>query len=107
MLDTKVSPAGNWSVTATFVAASGPPLFSVIVNVTSSPTFGVAASTVLVSDRSTCSELIAALSWSSSPGVSLPGVESGSTSLAVATCAVFTSVPAASTVAVIVSVSVA
>src|SRR5262245_49184798 len=39
--DTKLSSAGSVSVTTTLVAVSGPRLVEVIVNVTSSPAFGV------------------------------------------------------------------
>ena len=45
--DTKVSPAGNRSVTCTPVAASGPLLVSVTVKVMVSPTLGVGSLTVL------------------------------------------------------------
>ena len=44
-------PAGNTSLIATFVAASGPTFATVTVNVTLSPTFGVASDTTLVNDR--------------------------------------------------------
>src|SRR2546426_9738201 len=50
--DTNISPAGSRSLTVTFVAAFGPPLVSVIVKVTSWPTFGDELSTVLVNERS-------------------------------------------------------
>ena len=52
--ETKVSPAGNRSVTSTLVAASGPLLVRVTVKVIVSPTLGVASLTVLVSARSAC-----------------------------------------------------
>src|SRR5262245_42394865 len=49
--DTKVRPAGSWSVTCTPVASSGPLLVNVTVNVIWSPTFGVASLTVLSMPR--------------------------------------------------------
>ena len=55
---------------ATPVAASGPLLVTTIVKVTSSPTFGVGSSTVLVIDRSDCCGLTVASS------LLLPGVGS-------------------------------
>ena len=51
-MDTKVKPAGKRSATLTPVAASGPVLLSVTVNVTLSPTLGLALLTVLVKDKS-------------------------------------------------------
>ena len=94
-------------MTATPVAVSGPLLVSVTVNVTVSPTFGVASSTVLVSDRSAASELIVAESWSSSPGTALLGVESWSTWSWAVTSAVLVIVPVPLTIASIVRVSLA
>src|SRR5262249_37811458 len=52
--DTNWSPAGSKSVTATPVAASGPLLGSVTVNVTVSPTLGVGFLTDFLSARSAC-----------------------------------------------------
>src|SRR5262245_6636585 len=49
---TSVSPAGKRSLTATFVAVSGPALLTVIANVTLLPTFGPLVLTVFVSERS-------------------------------------------------------
>ena len=50
--ETSVSPAGNGSVTSAPVAPSGPLFVSVTVNVTVSPTFGVASSTDFAIARS-------------------------------------------------------
>ena len=51
--DTKVSPAGSRSFTATLVAESGPRLLTrVTVKVIWSPTFGVASLTVFARARS-------------------------------------------------------
>src|SRR6478735_333132 len=50
--DTNVNPLGSRSSSSTPVAVSGPLFMSVTVNVTWSPTFGVALLTVLVNARS-------------------------------------------------------
>ena len=72
---------------------------------TSPPTFGAASSTVLTTARSARGGVTAAVSWSSSDGSPLFGVESGSaTSLAVISAA-FVEVVALSTRAVRVSVA--
>ena len=51
-------PVGNRSLTTTFCAALGPRLSRVTVNVTLSPTFGVALSTVFETTRSACWGLV-------------------------------------------------
>jgi hypothetical protein len=65
-----VSPAGRRSVTVTPVAASGPPLLRVTVNVMVSPTFGEASLTLLLRARSACCGVSVALA------VLLPGLGS-------------------------------
>ena len=97
---TNPSAAGRSSVAATMSAASGPSLVRVIVNVTWSPTSGVGSSTVLVSPRSASGALSVALSWSSSPGTPLAGVESGSVWSTAVTSAVLVIAPVAVTCAV-------
>src|SRR5262245_43408616 len=52
--ETKVTPAGNWSVRVTPVAASGPVFRRVIVKVIWSPTLGVGLLTAFVTARSAC-----------------------------------------------------
>ena len=66
------------------------------------PTLGEGLLTSLVNSRSMAGGTVSdALSWSSSLGTSLPGVESGSVSFAVCTCATFWMLPEFVTVAVI------
>ena len=91
------------SSTVTPVALSGPRFVTTIVKTTSSVTFGVALSTTLDNSRSACGVWMTASSWSSSSGSSLSGSESGSYWSETLTCAMFVKVPAASTLAVIVS----
>src|SRR6476661_5203431 len=99
MADTNVSPAGSGSLTRTFVAVSRPALLTVTLKVTLLPTFGVPLLTVLATDRSaTCGEGVA-LAWSSSAGLLLPGVESGSGWSEALTWAVLVYGPAGPTVA--------
>jgi hypothetical protein len=82
--------------------SSGPSLVNVIVNATFWPAAGVALSTSLVNSRSEAGGTFSvALSWSSSLGTSLPGVESGSYWSAVSTCAMLSMMPEFVTVAVI------
>ena len=52
--ETNVSPAGSRSVPETPVAVAGPKFDTVNVNVTVSPTFGVALFTLFVTLRSAC-----------------------------------------------------
>src|SRR5262249_20272993 len=52
--DTKFSPAGSKSATATLVATFGPRLLNVTVKVMLSPTLGAALLTALVNARSDC-----------------------------------------------------
>src|SRR5262245_33327369 len=59
--DTKVSPAGSRSSTATLVAASGPLLVRVTVKVTVAPTLGVGLLTALLTWRSACCGVSVAL----------------------------------------------
>ena len=74
-------PFGIASSIATPVAASGPALFTVIVNDTTSPTFGVVLLIVLLRLRSACFGVGVTASWSFSVGTSLFGVLLGSTGL--------------------------
>ena len=59
--DTNDKPAGSRSVTSTPVAASGPALVRVTVNVITSPTFGVGLLTDLATCRSACCGVSVAL----------------------------------------------
>ena len=103
----RVRPAKRSSTAATASAGSGPALVSRIVKRTVSPRLGAVSLTVLVSEMSDDNGLIATLSWSSSPGESLPGVESGSNWSLVATCATLTCASGLSTVTWTCSVTVA
>ena len=96
---------GTASVTSMLVAVSGPLLVSVTVYVIVSPTDGVASSTVLVRLRSASCGVTSALSWSSSAGASLAGVEFGSNWSAALTWAVLVFAPSVSTVALMSSVA--
>ena len=84
--------------------SSGPRLVTVIVKTTGVPATGVALSTSFASSRSEAGGTVSvALSWSSSCGLSLPGVESESYWSAVSTCATLSITPEFVTVAVICS----
>ena len=61
MAETKLSPAGRASLICTLLALLGPLSVTVTVNVMVSPTLGAALLTVLVSARSACCGVSAAL----------------------------------------------
>jgi hypothetical protein len=76
--ETNVMPVGIRSRTVTPVAAFGPELRTVTLNVTLEPTLGDALLAVFVNDKSAETTAIVTLAWSSSVGMLLPGVELGS-----------------------------
>ena len=78
MAETNDSAAGSGTRTATPAAAAGPLLVSDIVSVTLELTAGAVVFAVALSERSATAGVSTDVAWSSSAGLSLPGVESGS-----------------------------
>ena len=108
--ETYVSPVGSKAFTTTPVALKGLPdgLFTVIVNTTLAPTFGLGLFTVLVMfNVPVTGTFTITLSSSSSVVDELPAMESGSTWSALHTSAKFVFVPPVATVAVMVNVAFA
>src|SRR6187551_1364756 len=77
MLVMLLYPFGTTSPTATPVAALGPALLTVIVKVTTSPTFGVELLTVFIKLKSATCGVTGSVSSSSCIGASASGVGSG------------------------------